>query len=1059
MSRSGLVLWPRTLRAKLLLLLVPLLVLSIGGLSHVLTLAGEESILNEKRVQLLGANRLLVARLQVLGGFQTLLGGLPATPEQREGQVRTLNLALTAYTDEVASAFPDVGVGYYHRDLDAILTYGPSSQFSSKVGLAIGEAHPGRKVMATGVASVESGFLVRGNILNAMTPITENGRVTGYVWANQLLDSVDADVARMRRTAYAVTSLVVVLVVGLVLLVATRVTRDVKAIQDGLRNMGSNLGHRIPVMKGEAGGIATAINALANELDQARAAEREAAVNALKRTEGLLHAAIEAIDEAFMIYDENDVLIYCNDRCRVVYPRSGDVIVPGNSFQTIIRACAERGEYPEAVGNEEAWIAEAISQHRSGRRMREMRMANGRWLRVIDRGTPNGHIVAFRVDVTDLHEAREAAEAANSAKGVFVANMSHEIRTPMNGILGMTELLLMTPLNEEQRDYAETARQSAQALLTIINDILDFSKIDSGKLDIETLDFDLRVLMNEISTLLGFRAEEKGIEFVCLLNPVVPFRLRGDPGRLRQVLLNLVGNAIKFTQQGEVTVCVDVVHSADTLRLRFDIRDSGVGIAADKLAALFTPFTQADSSISRNFGGTGLGLSISKRLVELMGGEIGVTSESGKGSNFWFEMPFVEQPATEAVSGPPAELSGRRMLVVDDNQTNLVLLEMLLTSWGCSQVTCTHARDVLSELHRQAQDGTPVDGVIIDMHMPDISGEELGKQIKAEPALAHLPMMLLTSVAMRGDAERLLSAGFTAYLPKPVRGDLLERALRSMFQRDPGEHKPLITRHHLREAEHYARILLVEDNATNQKLALALLRRRGHQVDVADNGAQALSALADADYDLVLMDCRMPVMDGFEATSAIRSGDSGVRDAGIPIIAMTADAMGGDRERVLAAGMDDYLSKPIDATALENMVQQWLQAKGRGGLGAETGLPALAPTGAFDPQGVIDQLGGDAEIALAILPDLVQSLFQETELLFKALNDDDQVAAARAAHTAKGLAGSACARSAMPLAKAMEEAARQGDLNLVRKQLPFWENALRDLAVEVRTWVAAQPQA
>ena len=1058
MKRSFLQWVPLSLRARLLWLLVPLLVLSVGGLGHVLMMAGEQSLLEEKRAQLLGANRLLVARLNTVGGYSRLLGGVEASPERRDGQVRILNFALAPYTDEVAAAFPGMGVGYYHRDLDAILTYGPSAEYDNKVGLPIGEAHPGRQVMAKGVASVESGLLVRGNILNAMTPVEDGGRVVGYVWANQLLGTVEADLARMRRTVYVFTSLVALLAMALIAWVSTRVTRDVKAIQGGLRDMGVDLSHRIPAMKGETGEIANAINALADELDHTRMTEREAADSALQRTEGLLHAAIEAIDEAFMIYDENDVLIYCNDRCRVVYPRSGDVIVPGNSFVKIIRACAERGEYPEAIGREEAWIAEAIAQHRSGTRKREMRMANGRWLRVIDRSTANGHTVAFRVDVTDLHEAREAAEAANQAKGAFVANMSHEIRTPMNGILGMTELLLMTPLNDEQRDYADTAKQSAQALLTIINDILDFSKIDSGKLDIETLDFDLRVLMNEVSTLLGLRAEEKGIEFVSLLNPVVPFRLRGDPGRLRQVLLNLVGNAIKFTQRGEVTITVDMAQVTDPMRLRFDVRDSGVGIAPDKLASLFTPFTQADSSISRNFGGTGLGLSISKRLVELMGGEIGVVSEAGKGSNFWFEMPFEEQPATQALTAPVADLAGRHLLVVDDNETNLSLLEMLLKSWGCSQVTCTHANQVLPQLKSQAQAGTPVDGVIIDMHMPDVSGEELGRLIKADPALAHLPMMLLTSVAMRGDAERLLNAGFTAYLPKPVRGDLLERALRSMFQRDPGEHKPLITRHHLREAEHYARILLVEDNATNQKLATALLRRRGHQVDVAGNGVEALDALATNDYDVVLMDCRMPVMDGFQATAAIRSGDSGVRDARIPIIAMTADAMGGDRERVLAAGMDDYLSKPIDATNLEATVQLWLQGRGSTGQGAEAALPVLTATGAFDPQGVVDQLGGDADIAVAILPDIIQSLFQETEALFKSLNDDDQPAAARAAHTARGLAGSACAHSAMPLAKAMEEAARQGDLNLVRKQLPFWENALRDLAVEVRAWVAGQSE-
>ncbi len=1069
MTRRCVFLWPRSVRARLLWVLVPLLAVSIGALGHMLTLAGEEAILKEKRQQLLGINRLLVAKLQSVGGYQGLLGPLPAlttpaaTPEQRAGQVRALNLALVASTDEVAAAFSEVGVGYYHRDLDAILTYGPSAEYGSKVGLAIGENHPGRRVMATAEASVESGFLVRGNILNAMTPIAEGGRVVGYVWANQMLDAVSADVARMRHTVYGFTFAVVVLVIGLVVFVATRVSREVQAIQSGLRKMGSDLGHRIPDMRGETGEIGRAINALATELGQARLVERQAADSALLRTERLLHAAIEAIDEAFMIYDENDVLIYCNDRCRAVYSRCQDVIVPGSTFAQIIRACAERGEYPEAVGNEEAWIAEALAQHRSGSRMREMRVANGRWLRVIDQGTPNGHTVALRVDVTDLYEAREAAEAANSAKGIFLANMSHEIRTPMNGILGMTELLLMTPLNDEQRDFAQTARHSALALLTILNDILDFSKIDSGKLDIETLDFDLRVLMNEISAVLGLRAEDKGIEYVSLLNPAVPFRLRGDPGRLRQVLLNLIGNAIKFTAEGEVTVCIDAVHSADHLRLRFDVRDSGVGIDADKLFTLFTPFTQADSSISRNFGGTGLGLSICKRLVELMGGDIGVTSEAGKGSTFWFEVPFAEQPEAEGPARPPAVLAGRRVLVVDDNQTNLTLLKMLLNSWGCSHVSCNHAGQVLSRLHREAQAGTPVDGAIIDMQMPDISGEELGLAIKADPAFAHLPLMLLTSVAMRGDAERLLKAGFTAYLPKPVRGDLLEQALRRMFERDLTTNTTtLITRHHLREAEHYARILLVDDNATNQKLAAALLRRRGHTVEVASNGVEALTALTKADYDMVLMDCRMPVMDGFQATAAIRGGSSGARDAGIPIIAMTANAMGGDRDEVLAAGMDDYLSKPIGAAQLEDTVQKWLQSTGRTGRtgdDAQTAVPTDTTAVVFDPQGMIEQMGGHADIALAVLPELVQSLLQEAAVLSTALDAGDQVVAARSIHTAKGLAGTACAHAALPLIKAMDEAARQGDLDMVRKHMPMWRAAVSELAAQAQAWVAQQPVA
>ena len=930
-------LWPSNLREQMVVVLVPLLLLACGSLGFMLTHIAEEAILKEKGNQLQVVNRAQLARLKALGGYAAL--DVPAVPgaelsagAAKAARVARLNASLRAVTDELAAAFPGVGLGYYHRELDVIVTYGPSSEFADRVGVTIAADHPGRAVMQTGQPAVHSGQLVRGPILNAMMPIENRGQTVGYVWANVLLEDVRADVANMHRVMLLVTSVLMLVAMMLVLWLATYLTREVDAVKQGMQAMAADLTHRLPVMRGELGSVAASINQLAHELDQARAADMAQAETALEQTEGLLRTAIEAIDEAFMIYDENDRLIYANDRCREVYARSADVIVPGNTFEHIVRACAERGDYAALPVDVDTWVAEAMAQHRSGQRNAEFQLADGRWLRVVDRRTPNGHTVAFRVDVTDLRNAREAAEAANRAKGVFVANMSHEIRTPMNGILGMTELLLMTQLNDEQRDYAETAKQSAQALLTILNDILDFSKIDSGKLDIEIIDFDLRVMLNEVTTLLGFKAEEKGIEFVSLVANGVPAHVKSDPGRLRQILLNLVGNAIKFTTQGEVTVTVSLQQPGNPVRLRFEVADSGVGIPADKLSRLFTPFTQADSSISRSFGGTGLGLSISKRLVELMGGTIGVTSEEGKGSVFWFElaMDVVEASPPEPATPPVPEwsvLNGKHVMVVDDNATNRSLMHMLLKTWGCEVTLCEHPLEVVSRLQQGVADGRPADALVIDMHMPELNGEELGKRIKAEPALAHLPLMLLTSVAMRGDADRLLTVGFAAYLPKPVRADLLQKALVAMLSQVPKAEAPrLITRHQLVEEASQLRILLVEDNLTNQKLALALLRRKGHVVDVAGNGQEALDALASQAYGLVLMDCRMPVMDGFAATQAIRDGRAGEGMRRVPIVAMTADAMGGDRERVLAAGMDDYVSKPINPQTLGDAVSRWLGA-------------------------------------------------------------------------------------------------------------------------------------
>jgi len=1057
--------WPKTLRARLLWALIPVVGLSIIGMGYFLTLGGEQAILAEKRQHLLGATQLLLGRLQKQGGYRLLLSGEAASAHNRQAQINALNAVLAPYTDEVAAAFPGIGVGYYHRQLDAILTYGPSAEYAAKVGVSIAPEHPGRKVMQTGVAAVESGLLVRGNILNAMTPIRENGHVVGYIWANQLLDVIDAEVRRMRYMVYAFSGLMMLAGVLLVVIVATRLTRDVATIKQGLGRIGADLTHRIHALRGETGDIASAINGLAASLESARNDERHAAEIALRQSEGTLRAAIDAIDEAFVIYDENDKLLFCNDRYREVFPLTADLMRPGQSFEAIARASVTRGEYPEARGREDDWVAEAVRQHQAGIGAREVMTAAGRWLRIIDRHTPSGHSVGFRVDITDLHQALAAAEEANLAKSMFLANMSHEIRTPMNGILGMTELLLTTRLDAEQRDYAETTRQSTHALLSIINDILDFSKIEAGKLDIEILDFDLRILLDEVGALIALRAEEKGIEYIGLAAADVPSRLRGDPGRLRQILLNIIGNAIKFTSKGDVVVSVGLVHAAPALQLRFEIRDSGIGISPEAQEKLFSPFTQADSSTTRRYGGTGLGLSICKRLVELMGGEIGVSSIPDVGSTFWFVLPFAQQ-ATESVQreAPSTVLLGKRVLVVDDNATNLRLLTMLLQSWDCTYATASSGEAALSLL-AEAPAGRRFDAAIIDMQMPAMSGEELGQRIKADPAQAELPMILLTSVGMRGDAARMQAAGFAAYLPKPVRADLLQRTLRVLFGASPGEAPMLITQHHLREVERHGRILLVEDNLINQKLASILLQRLGHDIDLAEHGEAALNALASKDYDLVLMDCRMPVMDGFTATRMIRTGAAKVRNAQIPIIAMTADAMEGDRERVLEVGMDDYLTKPIDAQKLAETISHWLAERSDAAANLrpeafvnqpDEGSTRPEPQHLFDAAQMIEQLGGDIELSCEMLPEIIQSLFDETETLLSGLNLADAEVVARAAHTAKSLAGSAGCRVAVEHARSLESAARNGDLEQVRQLLPVWKLALEKLREETQSWLSEQ---
>jgi len=745
----------------------------------------------------------------------------------------------------------------------------------------------------------------------------------------------------------------------------------------------------------------------------------------LRQTEELLRGAIETVDEAFVLFDANDRLVYCNEKYRKTYAASSDLIVPGARFEDIIRAGAERGQYQAAFGRIEAWVAERLALHGKGDTATVQQLDDGRWVRVIERRMPTGHIVGFRIDITQLVQAKEQAEAAAIAKGQFLANMSHEIRTPLNAVLGMMALLGRTRLDARQSDYLSKAEGAAKALLGILNDILDFSKIEAGKMGLDLHAFALDSLLGDLGVILAPAVQDKPVELLFDVGADVPLHLVGDAMRLQQILVNLGGNALKFTAEGEVVLRIALeAREANRARLRFEVQDTGIGITEAQQARLFSGFTQAEAGITRRYGGTGLGLVISQRLVVLMGGDLQLKSEIDKGSRFYFSvwLPLAEAPAAPATRS-------MRLLIVDDHAATREALARQAQQLGWQVGLAADGEQALREVVAAEQRGEPIEAVMVDYRMPGWDGLETARRIRQTHSGRLSPMVVMITAHGREllaehEAEVQMLDGL---LVKPITASMMFDALVRVSTAPPLQHGAAPGVQRLLGL----RLLLVEDNLINQQVATELLGAEGAALVVANNGLEAVNLLRQraADFDLVLMDLQMPVMDGLTATRAIR-GELGLLQ--MPVVAMTANAAASDRQACLEAGMNDHVGKPFDLDQLVAVVLRLSPRAPRPALAAaprEAQALSAAPGESPEVRAAAQAAGVALDAALGRMAGLrdvyarmLQSFVAELPSHLQDIAQEPPGDRARRLHTLKGVAATLGAEA---LAKTMAAAERE----------------------------------